>query len=206
MRFMSRQRFCVVAIVLGCTGAAFAAEKPAQAPPMSADEKAMQEKWMAFMTPGPEHQVLAGRVGKWDAKVTIWQAAGAPPISDMATTEVAAIFDGRYFADTTAGHFMGMPFNGHGLMGYDNMKKKYFSAWIDNMGTGLMVSEGTYDAATKTFSFVGQAPDVMAGTYRPTKSTEKWVSADEWQIQMFNQTPDGKGWWKNMEIVYTRAK
>ncbi len=206
MRFQSRHGFCVIVLALGCSSAALAQDKPAQAPPMSAEEQAMQAKWMAFMTPGAEHQILAGRVGMWNSKVTIWEAPGAPPVSEMSKTEVKAIFDGRYFEDTTTGNFMGMPFNGRALMGYDNLKKKFFTTWIDNMGTGMMVAEGTYDAATKTITFAGDHPDIMAGKYRPSKSTEKWVSADEWQMEMFNQGPDGKSWWKCMEIVYTRAK
>ena len=43
-----------------------------------------------------------------------------------------------------------------GLMaveGYDNVKKKFLASWIDNMGTGIMNLEGTYDAATKSLTY-----------------------------------------------------
>jgi hypothetical protein len=35
-----------------------------------------------------------------------------------------------------------MPFEGISTLGYDNAKKTFFSTWIDNMGTGMMVMEG----------------------------------------------------------------
>ena len=45
---------------------------------------------------------------------------------------------------------MGMPFQGMSTMAYDNGKKTFMSTWIDNMGTGILETEGTYDAGTKT--------------------------------------------------------
>ena len=50
------------------------------------------------------------------------------------------------------GKMKDMQFKGMGVEGYDNVKKKFVSSWIDNMGTGIQFSEGTYDPATKTFT------------------------------------------------------
>ena len=51
------------------------------------------------------------------------------------------------------GKMKDMQFKGMGIEGYDNVKKKFVGSWIDNMGTGIMMSEGTYDPATKTFTY-----------------------------------------------------
>jgi len=51
---------------------------------------------------------------------------------------------------------MGMPFEGIGINGYDNLKKKFVSTWIDNMGTMIVMSTGTFDPATKTFTYMGE--------------------------------------------------
>jgi len=40
--------------------------------------------------------------------------------------------------------------------GYDNIKEKIHCSWIDNMGTGIQFSEGTYDPATKTFTYTAK--------------------------------------------------
>ena len=177
MRGLARVRVATVAVGLLFAGAAVA-DKPAQPPAMSPEEQAMMQKWQAFMTPGDPHKVLAAKVGSWTNKVTIWMAPGAPPTTTEGTSEFNTIMDGRYLTDMTTGSFQGTPFQGHGLTGYDNMKKKYTSMWIDNMGTGIMTAEGTYDAATKTFTYRGEGPDVMADKYKPVKSVEKITGPD----------------------------
>ena len=48
------------------------------------------------------------------------------------------------------GKMKDMQFKGMGVEGYDNVKKKFVGSWIDNMGTGIQFSDGTYDPATKT--------------------------------------------------------
>ena len=47
------------------------------------------------------------------------------------------------FKDDTGG------FVGHGVAGYDPMKKKFVSVWVDNMGTALSPAEGTLSADKK---------------------------------------------------------
>ena len=41
---------------------------------------------------------------------------------------------------------MGQPFSGVGIDGYDNLRKKYVTTWIDTMGTGIFSMEGTASA------------------------------------------------------------
>jgi Protein of unknown function (DUF1579) len=194
-----------VAAGLGLTSLAAAQQAGGQAK-MSPEEQAMMAKWMEFATPGEHHKLLAQRVGTWHMKVSQWMAPDAPPVTSEGTSVCTSILDGRYFEDVSTGTFQGMPFHGRGLTGYDNLKKKYLSIWVDNLGTGIMVSEGDYDPKTKSFTFVGSGPDPIAGTYKPMKSVETWVSADESRMEMFGPGPDGKGWSKMMEIVYTRTK
>lgn len=175
-------------------------------PAMSAEELAMMEKWGAFMTPGEPHKMLASLAGSWATQTTFWMAPEAPPTTTDGASQLEMILDGRYLAEKNSGMFNEMPFLGNGLTGYDNMKKKYVATWIDNMGTGIMVSEGTYDAASKTFEFMGVAPDPMAGEYKPMKTVHKLAGSDRMVVEMSSPTPDGKGWWKTMEITYTRKK
>ena len=98
-----------------------------------------------------------------------------------------------------------MPFEGMAVVGYDNMKKKFVSIWIDNMGTGLMASQGTYDESTRTVTYDVEGPDVMTGKYEKMRSLEKLISKDKWVTEMYTVMPDGKDF-KTMEITYTRVK
>ncbi len=185
---------------------ALAAESKApQASSMSSEEQAMMQKWMAFATPGDGHKALAAKVGVWNGTVKMWMAPGAPPAESTGTSTFEMILDGRYLQDTTEGTANGQPFHGRGLTAYDNLKKKYVATWIDNMGTGIMVAEGTYDPLTKTFKYKSEAPDVVAGKYAPVRSVEKILSNDKWIMEMYGKAADGKEF-RTMEITYTRKK
>src|SRR3546814_8456449 len=87
---------------------------------------------------------------------------------------------------------MGQPFNGIGFMGYDNVRGKYVASWVDDMSTGLMTSEGDYDPATKTYTFVAEMADPMnAGAPIAIRETVRIIDADHHGMGML-ETPDGK--------------
>jgi len=176
-----------------------------QPPEMSAEQAEMMQKWMEFMTPGEAHKVLDSKVGKWEAAIKMWETPDAPPSEMSGKSEVKWIFDGRYLVEDVEGSFMGMPFIGHGIAGYDNLKKKYCWVWIDNMGTGIMRAEGNYDPATKTFTFMYEYPDVMSGTYKKGRSVEKTIDKDHFLSESYATGPDGKEF-KMMEMLYTRVQ
>ena len=69
--------------------------------------------------------------------------------------------DGRYyFADFTVemlpgadGKLQKANFKGKSIEGYDNVKQKFVSIWIDNGTTGPTSFEGTYDPLSRTFTY-----------------------------------------------------
>lgn len=203
-----RSTFTVAALLIATaaiTSQVVSQDAKKQQPPMTPEQKAMMDKWQAFATPGENHKLLNAKAGKWDLAVKMWEQPGQTPTESKATSEFQWIFDGRYLVEHAEGNFMDMPFEGRGLTGYDNLKKKYVSLWIDNMGTGIMTAEGTYDAASKTFKYAGEMPDVNAGKYVKTRSVEKVVDNDHWTVEMYGPDASGKEF-KSMEITYTRAK
>lgn len=171
----------------------------------SAEEQEMMRKWMEFATPGENHNLLASKVGKWTHHVTMREKPDQAPSESDGTTEYTLIMDGRYLIDTTAGTTPWGPFEGRGCTAYDNMKKKFVATWIDNMGTGIMYSEGTYDAKTKTFTYKSKMPDVETGKYIDVTTLEKVESPDKRTMEMWQKGKDGKEW-KSFEIAYTRVK
>ena len=48
---------------------------------------------------------------------------------------------------------MEMSFKGMAIEGHDDVQQKFVSTWIDNMGTSIIMSEGTYDPSTRTFTY-----------------------------------------------------
>lgn len=168
-------------------------------------EAEMMTKWTEYATPSESHKALESKAGRWSLKVKMFMAPGAPASESPATSESKWVMDGRYLEDNTTGSFQGQPFLGHGVTGYDNLTKKYNAVWFDNMGTGIMKSEGTYDAKTKTFTYASQQPDFAAGEYVKARVVETLVDNDHWTMQVYGPDPDGNEF-LCMEIEYTRAR
>jgi hypothetical protein len=177
---------------------------PTLTPEQQKRQQEMEKKWMEFMTPGEQHQMLAKRTGHWNFVNKWWMEPGAPAQEAAGTCEYSSIFDNRYTTCHVSSSMDGQPFEGMGCWGYDNLKKKYFFAWIDSMGTGMMVSEGTYDAKTRTYTYQGDMPNFDTGKYENAKTVERFESDDKYVMEMWCKK-DGKDF-KCMEITYTRAK
>jgi len=163
----------------------------------------MMKAWQESMTPGPMHEMLASRVGTWKAEVTMWMDPSQPPETSEATTVTESMLGGRYFKSTHTGMMMGQPFEGFEITGYDNVKKKFFNVWIDNFGTGMMTSEGTYDETTRTLNFTGLMTDPMGNDLNPREV----IMAIDNDHSIFEMYVDmGGEEMKTMEIKYTRVK
>ena len=123
-----------------------------------------------------------------------------------------SIMDGRYFTADFDGT-MKMPgengkmkdfnFKGTSIEGYDNVQKKFVSTWCDNMGTGIVISEGTYDPATKTFTYNAEM-EMMPGMKTKVREVLKMVDADHHNFEWYENR--GGQEVKTMEINYTRKK
>jgi hypothetical protein len=97
------------------------------------DSATANKAWMEFATPGDMQKMLAKSDGAWSGENTMWMEDGGKPMTSTSTTTNKMIFDGRYQTSEHKGNFMGMPFEGMSITGYDNAKKKFVSTWIDNM-------------------------------------------------------------------------
>ena len=78
-----------------------------------------------------------------------------PPMESTGTAEMKMLLDGRFLQQEFTGDMMGQPFSGIGTDGYDNLRKKYVTTWIDTMGTGIFFMEGTASADGKTITLKG---------------------------------------------------
>jgi len=167
-------------------------------------QDAMMEKYKEYSTPNENHKLLDAFVGDWDYTVKWWMAPGTEPEVSTGTTSIKWIMGGRFLKEKAVGTSMGQPFEGMGIMGYDNEKKKYESVWIDNMGTGMAKDTGIYDPATKTINEEGTFSCPMEGdkTYR---SVTKIPVNDSFTFEWYMNDKDEKEY-RAMEITYTRKK
>ena len=168
-----------------------------------------QEEMMAAMmknaAPGPEHAALNPLVGSWKTTTKMWNAPGTEPTVSAGTCERAWTMGNRYLVANYKGVFSQMPFEGMEVLGYDNMKKQYVSSWVDNMGTGIMMSQGgAMDPSTKTFSLGGNMVDPATGKEMTTREVTNIVDNNTYVMSMFANV--GGQEMKMMEITFSRVK
>lgn len=166
------------------------------------DNAAAMEAWMKYMQPGDMHKMLANYSGKWDAEITHWMAPGAPPMKQKSSMVCDMYLGDRYQRMIYDGDFQGMPFHGEGLTAYDNAKKVFVSTWIDNMGTGIMYTEGTWNPETKSIEYTGSQTDPMTGKDIQVREVLTLSDKDTQKMEMY-MTHDGQEM-KTMEILLKR--
>ncbi|MEO6733917.1 MAG: DUF1579 domain-containing protein, partial [Ferruginibacter sp.] len=161
---------CTASVLFACNSEAKTGAKTEETKTDSttASSKATTDEWvpvdsatamksmMEAGTPGQQHAMLAKWDGKWMAETTMWMSPGAPPVTAKSSAVNRTILGGRYQQTNFKGDFMGMPFEGTSTTGYDNAKKVFFTTWMDNMSTGIMNMEGTWDDAAKAINFKGK--------------------------------------------------
>lgn len=169
-----------------------------------ADPAAMEKAMMAAMekagTPGENHKLLQKEVGSWTIEMKAWMGPGEPTVS-TGGAEVKSIMEGRYIVEEMSGSMMGKPFTGQGMSGYDNVKQKFVTTWIDSGSTGIGYGEGAADKDGKVTILMKYA-DVMSGKPATMRVVTRWEGNDK-HVSEFFEKKGGKEV-KTMEIAYTR--
>lgn len=177
----------------------------AQQPEMTAEQKAEMEAWMKAGTPGAHHEALAAMVGTWDVAITMWEKQGAPPSNFKGSSEQRLVLGGRWVEQRFRGEVMGMPFEGLGYFGYDNVRGRFLGTWMDSMSTSMMTMEGEPQKEKGVFRSAGSMADPLSGRQLRLEDETRVVSPDRLESTMWLEGKDGK-MFKHMEFVYTRKK
>jgi Protein of unknown function (DUF1579) len=159
---------------------------------------------MELPKPGPEHEILKKDEGVWDATVEATMAPGAPPAVSKGVETVKATGGGLWYVSDFKSEMMGQPFEGHGVTGYDPVKKKYVGTWVDSMSSGLATSEASYDPATKSMTAWMEGPD-STGKVVKMKAVTEWKDADTRVFTLYQHGADGKDV-QGLKITYKRRK
>ncbi len=174
-------------------------------PPVDPKMAEMMKKAESAGAPGAAHEALKSLVGDWNAEVKCWMAPDAPPTVTRASARSSWVMNGRFIKEEFDGELMGRPFRGIGLTGYDNLKQKYGSVWIDDMHTSIFTTEGTAADDPKVITFTGKMDCPMTGRKdMPVKQVLRIISADKHVFEMYD--PANGGEIKTMEITYLRKQ
>jgi len=197
----------------GITTTTTTASSPAKTTASSAAPSADEMKQMMDLAKLNEnHKLLATTAGTWSYTVKMWMDPTGKPTESTGTATREAIMEGRYVRGEYHGKFkmpgadgkmQEMNFTGMSMDGYDNVKKKFVSGWVDNMGTGIMTMDGTYDAATKTFTYTGDY-EMMPGMKEKFRQVVKMTDSTHMTMEYYEDRGQGEA--KTMEINYTKKK
>ena len=212
--------FCTASFLFACNAdeknAATTGETPTDS--ITSDSKASSGEWipvdsatamrtmMEAGTPGQQHAMLAKGDGKWTAETTMWMSPGAPPVTAKSSAVNKMVLGGRYQETTFKGDFMGMPYEGSSTTGYDNVKKKFFTTWMDNMSTSVMTMEGDWDDASKSINFKGKMICPANGKECEMREVYKIVDDNTHTMEMYGPDMQTGKEYKSMEIKFTRGK
>jgi hypothetical protein len=186
----------------------------ASAPTGQPNAADMMKQMMEMSKLNENHKLLSSLDGNWDYTIKFWMNPdpNAKPQESKGTATRKSVMGGRYVMMDVSGS-MQMPgedgkmktmqFKGMGMEGYDNVKQKFVASWIDNMGTGIEFSEGTYDPATKSFTYTAEMEPVP-GMKTAVREVIKIADNNHMSLEWYeNQGGQEK---KTMEINYTKKK
>ena len=163
------------------------------------DQEEIMKKMQAAGTPGPAHKALDAFAGDWKTEVKFWMDPGGPANVSQGKSKVRWILGGRFLEEDFHGEWMGKPFTGLGLMGFDNTRQQFKSVWVDEVGTAMTISEGRAESGNQVITLQGKA-DCPASGQRDisVKHVYRVFGPNKHILEMFH---DGE---KRMEITYTR--
>ncbi len=168
------------------------------------DPQQMMELWKQAATPGEPHKLFASLAGAWTTTAKEWMEPGKPPMESSGTVEMKSVLGGRFLQQEFTGNMMGQPYSGIGTTGYDNLRKKYVSTWMDSMGTGIFFMEGTASPDGKTITLKG-GHDEPGGGHMTHRAIWKLVDSNTQIFEMYG-AHKGEKEMKGMEIIYTRKQ
>lgn len=175
---------------------------PAQAQMEGPEEHAAMEEQRMM---GPMHHLLMQWVGHWRQELKIWPnpKVKEPAISRL-DFEGRVICEGKFLEGSVRGEMMKKNYEAHTVIGYDNIKRKFIKTWLDNLGTGILILEGTMDEQTKTIDFLGTTLDPLTRQPLKVHQVMKLISPDKYILEVYREGKDGMEF-KSMEITATRG-
>ena len=177
-----------------CVALAFTSQDPQEAGAPSAEA-------LARMSPGPMHAKLEPLIGTWHMSGKWRMTPDAPWETFEATVLREWILEKRFVREDVESQFMGQPFKGMGLIGYDNTREQFTMVWVENMSTGTWLTTGQLKGNTLTFE--GTNSDAMTGEKNRWGKSVLDLSRDEQTYKGYCKDAQGKEF-VSMEMVAKR--
>jgi hypothetical protein len=165
----------------------------------------MDAAWKKVSTTTKEHAVLKQLAGTWKGESSWIMAPGQKAEVSKSTSVNTLLYGGKFLKQEYRGKMMDKKFSGSGIIGYDTVKEKFNSTWIDSMSTAIMIGKGTYDAGQHTITFNSKVncPFSKHGMYM--RSVVRIVSPNEHTFEMYAPGVDGEEF-LTLQIKYKKVQ
>lgn len=148
------------------------------------------------------HKNLAKSAGEFNVDCQFWMMPGGAPMEIKATATRELILNGRFVQETFRSNFMGAPYEGRLLQGYDTIAKEWFTVWIDSGNPVMSVNRGAMKDGK--LSMLGKQPDFMSGKMKEIRmAITTSEDGNSTTVESFDVLPDGKEH-RTMKLHYTR--
>jgi hypothetical protein len=172
----------ILLLALATTSGGLVRGEDAQKPSTST-RKQDNKPTSTLVDTSPEIDVLKKWVGNWEATIESTGRDGKP-VTNAAKATVK-LSGGRWLVSDFDGSFMGGPFIGHEVIGYDPVAKKYLLNWVDSMATSFSTGEGLYNPQSKTLTLTVSGRDDATGKMATWRQVDIWKDADhhDWTLR-----------------------
>ena len=168
------------------------------------DSEAAMARMMELAQPVSHHQHLARMVGDWNCEMTYWMEAGSPPQNMTGTSRYAMVLGDHILEQTFHGDFMGQPFEGRGLMGYDTATEEYWSTWMDSFSSFMMpLARGTCADDGKEILLQGTWYNPVYERKEHDRQILKWVDENHFTYDAWARF-EGQKEYQTMHIEFRR--
>lgn len=151
-----------------------------------------------------QHKAYKVLDGTFNHAIKWWLGPDSEPVEGEALVRRKRVLDARFMVEKGEGNVGGARFNTMIVYGYDTATKEFTAVWMDSLGTKILVTRGTYDKSTKTFTFHGEYVDPTSGETTTVRSVLHVLDKrGNSHLDIFHTGADGKEF-KWMEIESKR--
>ncbi len=199
---------CLIAVV-----ANRAVSQEGASTPDAPDMAKMMAEWQKSTQPNEHHDLLLESVGEWKAEMKMFMAPGVPPMVTQGEAKITEILGGRFIEehfkgeiampDIATGAVKRLPFEGRGMLGFDNNRQLYVGSWADNMNTAIHTFSGTLPPGSDALNMYGEMDEPMLGIYgRMVRYRTTWEGKNKRIFEMFDLAAGED--YRVLEVTYTR--
>jgi len=197
---------CLV-VVLGAAALSLAqqntGQSPSNAPAISPELQKLRQQRDAASQPGPQHLSLMRLDGDYVTKEKYYPPGQSTPLESDGTATLRSEMGGRFIVERNAGGYLGEPYIGLRIYGFNNGTKKYEGVWTSSKSTAVISLLGDSKDGGMTIEYTGTYHEDTTGSMRTMQITLHILDPDHFEVQVIRTMPDGSPGPKLVSL-YTR--